>query len=362
MKALDTITNGFWRWLDRVAETMIALVARFVTPRTVRLVEGEYGQFAIVASDKTESAALREVALRVEDGAIVGQPPPQVEAALRGGRVELMLRPDRFVFKPLDLPVRAAEFLDGVVRAQIDRLTPWSADLAAFGFSKPVDADSGRLVVTVAATAKAMLAPIIQAFVGRGAHAITISARPPEAPATAPAITIMKENVAGILGMHAARRILLIVLASCGLIAATACIAATIINSNLEARQDELARRIAVRRSAALTARTASDDPLTAAERALAKRKNESPSAVIALDVLSRILPDHTYVTELRIEDGKLRMSGITHDAPGLIRLMEQTAQFTQATFFAPITRSQSDTGDRFNIEARIEPVFTTTP
>src|SRR5208282_5546106 len=136
------------------------------------------------------------------------------------------------------------------------------------------------------------------------------------------------------------------------LIAATACIAATIINSNLEARQDALARRIAVRRSAALTARNAADDPLTAAERALAKRKNESPSAVIALDVLSRILPDHTYVTELRIEDGKLRLSGITHDAPGLIRLMEQTAQFTQATFFAPITRSQSDTGDQFNIEA----------
>jgi general secretion pathway protein L len=207
-----------------------------------------------------------------------------------------------------------------------------------------------------------MLAPIIQAFAGRGAHAIIISARPPEAPATAPAITIMEENVAGILGMHAVRRILLIVLASCGLIAATACIAATIINSNLEARQDELARRIAVRRSAALTARNASDDPLTAAERALAKRKNESPSAVIALDVLSRILPDHTYVTELRIEDDKLRLSGITHDAPGLIRLMEQTAQFTQATFFAPITRSQSDTGDRFNIEARIAPVFTITP
>jgi len=78
--------------------------------------------------------------------------------------------------------------------------------------------------------------------------------------------------------------------------------------------------------------------------------------------VLSRILPDRTYVTELRIESDKLRVTGITDDAPRLIRLMEQTPHFTQATFFAPITRSPSDIGDRFDIEARLEPVFSPLP
>ena len=360
MNAMQKITGGFWRWLDRVAETLIAIVARVVTPRTVRLVEGECGQFAIVDTDN--SAGMAGVELRVDGGEIVGQPPPQITVALQGSRVELMLRADRFVFKPLDLPVRAAEFLDGVVRSQIDRLTPWNADRAAFGFSAPVDAGSGRIVVTVAATAKAMLDPVLQAFVARGIHTIKMLARTPDSLPTAPAITIMEENVAGILGMHMARRILLVGLASCCLIAATTVIAATIINGRLEVRQDELARRIAVQRTAALTARNAPLDPLTAAERALARLKNESPSAVIALEVLSRILPDHTYVTELRIEADKLRLIGITHDAPGLIRLIEQTPHFTQATFFAPTTRSQSDTGDRFNIEARMKPVFNPVP
>jgi len=362
MTAIETAKNGFWRWLDRVAEAMISVVARIVTPRTVRLVEGEQGRFTAVGSDKSDSAALRGVELRLEGGAFVDQLPPPVEAALRGSRVELTLRPDRFVFKPLDLPVRAGEFLEGVVRAQIDRLTPWNAEHAAFGFSPPVDAGSGRIVVTVAATAKAMLTPLMAAFAGRGAHAVTIAARAPDAAPEAPSITVMEENVAGILGMRMARRVLLAGLAAFCLIAATATIAATIIDSQLETRQDELARRIAARRAAALTARNVPDDPLTAAERALAQRKNESPSAVIALEVLSKILPDHTYVTEMRIEADKLRLTGITHDAPGLIRLIEQTKQFTQATFFAPITRSQSDTGDRFNIEARIEPVFSVTP
>lgn len=358
MKTLDAIIVRFWQWLDHVAEAMIALVARVVTPRSVSLVEQEPGQFAVMSADRGEAAALRGLELRVADGAIVGRPAPELDAALRGSRVELTLRSDRFVFKPLELPARAAEFLDGVVRAQIDRLTPWSAERAAFGFGAPVDAGSGRLIVTVAATAKPMLDPFMQAFAAHGAHAITVSTRPPDAPPGAPPIAIMEQNVAGILGMHMARRILLIVLASCGLLTATAAIAATIINSNLESRQDELAHRIAQRRAAALASRDTPDDPVTAAERALAKRKYETPSAVIALDVLSRILPDHTYVTELRIEADTLRLSGVTHDAPGLIRLMEQTPQFSQAAFFAPITRSQTDTGDRFNIEARMQPVF----
>ena len=46
--------------------------------------------------------------------------------------------------------------------------------------------------------------------------------------------------------------------------------------------------------------------------RALERRKHQNPSSVIVLEALSRILPDHTYVTELRIEGDKLRMIGIT--------------------------------------------------
>lgn len=354
----QTISGGFSRWLDQVAEAMIAVIARLALRRTVRLVEGESGQFAIHMSDIGTSAASSAGQIRLENGKIIGGQPAKAETALRGSRVELVLRPNRFVFRPLELPSAAAEFLDGVVRAQIDRLTPWSAEHAVFGCSKPADAGAGRIGVIVAATAKATVAPYLQAFAGSGARSVTISTHSPETLPNAPAIKILEENFAGILDIRQARRFLLTIFAAACLIAAATATTARVVAGNLQARQDDLARRIADRRAALVAARSAPGDPTTIAERALARRKNETPSSVIVLEVLSQILPDHTYVTELRIEADKLRLTGVTHDAPALIRLLEQSRHFTGATFFAPTTRAPSDSGDHVNIEARIEPVF----
>ncbi len=351
MNFLRTMRGRLSHWLNDVAEAVIAVIDQISAPRSVRLVETDAGQFTIKTAD-AESPLGR---LGFKDGRFVSDD-AKAEAALRGSLVELELQPGRFLFKPLELPSAAATFLDGVVRAQIDRLTPWLPQDAAFGTSKPADAAAGRIVVTVAATAKAILLPYVQALRPLGVRSVIVTTPLPDVP-NAGTVQVFEENTLGLRDVPRTRRILVFALTATFLIALASMVASSIIGDRLQTRQDELASRIAARRSAALAARSNTADPTTLAERALAMRKNESPASVLVLETLSEILPDHTYVTELRIEGDTLRITGFTRDAPSLIRLIEQSRRFTHATFFAPTTRAPSDPGDRFNIEAHILPV-----
>jgi general secretion pathway protein L len=350
MSRIRAIVDAILCWLDGVAATLVALAGRLGSRRTVQLVEDGHG-FLAVASGKGSGAPAARLQLR--DGKLIAVDPSHV-ASLKGRRVELMLQPDRFLFRPLELPRRAAEFLDGIVRAQIDRLTPWSAHEAVVGWSVPQADGPDRIVVTVAATVRAAVAPFVQALTAHGVRSVAVSTRLPDGAA----VRVLDEKGREALNVSRVSRVLLAILLLTGLGAAAALAAGAVVGPRLEAQQDDLARRIARSRAAALVGPEANVDAATAALRSLERRKHESPAAVIVLEELSRALPDHTYVTEFRIEGDKLRLVGLTRDAPALIGLIEQTSHFTRATFFAPTTRAPNETGERFHIEARIEPKF----
>jgi general secretion pathway protein L len=344
------------RWLDVVAGAIAAVIERFRFPHAVEIVEDEDGTFVIRPAKGAPTVARTERVV-IADGRIVGPVPGKVATMLHGSRAELVLRPTRFLFPALELPRRAAEFLDGVVRAQIDRLTPWSAADVVFGCSKPHDLGPDRIAVTVAATARSQVTPFVQALSGFRAASISVSTLAPDSGGGSTLVTVLQERAQAALNFVRIRRALAAVLVAAALAAALAGGAATVVGATLAARQDDLARRINERRAAIRAGNDNGAPPTTAIER-LAQRKHDSPSSVVVLEVLSQILPDHTYVLELRIEGDKLRVTGITRDAPALIRLIEQSSHFTRATFFAPTTRQPNDPGERFHIEARIEPVF----
>jgi general secretion pathway protein L len=339
-------------WLDCVAAVIVAGLGRIRSPRNVRLTEESGGAFAIETSGPPVTERVR-----IDGGHVIGALPESVAMSLRGSRLELVLRPDSFLFRPLELPQRAAEFLAGIVRAQIDRVTPWTADEAVFGWSAPMDAGGDRIVVTVAATARAKIAPYVQALGAFNPQSIAVFTAPQEAPAGVP-IMVLEDQRHGTVNVHRIRSGLVALLVLSAVLAGAAASADFVVGGNLADRQDELARKITQRRAAIRAGGELNGDSAAGAERILARRKHTNPSTVIVLEALSQILPDHTYVTELRIEGDKLRVIGVTQDAPSLIRLIEQSSHFTRATFFAPTTRSPADPGERFHIEARIEPVF----
>jgi general secretion pathway protein L len=272
-------------------------MARIVPQQRILFVEGDGDSFTAREISAGKDALLPQTAFRLLHGRPEPALTPEWLAALRGGRIDVLMRSDQVLFRTIDFPRQATDF--------------GAASLA--GLVEAPEAGSGLEPV------KVFDRPITNA-VG------TISDVP---------------------------RVLRLALLGVGLAAVTSLAVAAYAGMALDAEQQELQDRIAQRR-AALRFNPGSGS----AEALLAKRKQTSPSSVMVLEALSHALPDTTYVTELRIEGDKMQVVGLTQDAPSLIRLLEQSPQFARATFFAPTTRGQGDTGERFHIEAHVTPYF----
>jgi len=351
MKLFQTIGAILNAWTSSVAAAIIAAFDRVVSPRVVRLIEDDDGDFVVEAAAKSENLPAR---IAFADGTLSAA---NLAPMFRGSRVEIVLQPKRFLFRPLELPARAADFLDGIVRAQIDRLTPWSASEAVFGCSAPVESGTDSITTVIAATTRKVALAYVQAV--SNFHPAAVAVCTDVAERNAGRVKVFEQKARGHLDAARLSRALLVALGVAAVATLLSVIVAAYMADHLGAQESELARQILQRRAAIRAGSAGSDrSPIAALER----RKYETPASVIVLDALSQVLPDHTYVTALHLAGSKLQIVGITRDAPSLIPLIEQSQHFTRATFYAPTTRSPSDPSERFHIEARIEPKNTASP
>ncbi len=352
MEIYESAAKAASRWMGHVSAVVTEAISAFTPDRHFRLIEQEDGTFLLEAPPQGEARSLPCQRIAISDGKIGEDYAAGLAPLLKGAQVELVLRPRHFLFRLIDLPRRASEFLDGIVRAQIDRLTPWTLAEAAFGWHLLPEARGEQLTVAIAATSRALIAPFAAALSGLGAGQITVLAAPDAAHPGATAIKVFERKARQEANEARVRRFLTGLLVGAGLLSALSAMASSFGGSALESRREEILRLIAERREAIKSGKA------SAALLDLERRKQETPSAVIVIEALSRILPDDTYLTELRIAGDKVQIVGMTRDTPSLIRLLEQTSHFTHATFFSPTTRSKTDQAEHFSIEAHVEPSF----
>jgi general secretion pathway protein L len=352
MAMLSGAKQFLTEWIDAVSRAIDAVASRFVQPRRIRLVEGDDGIFTASAAPVKGKPGLSDVIFRIAAGEPRPPLPADWEAAFRASRLEVQLPQAQIMTHRLDFPGRATDFLDGMIRSQIDRLTPWTLEDAAFGFSPPARIANDRIEVVFAATSKQKLNPLLELADTLDAASVAVFA-PAQDGASSP-ISLMDRKLRSIVGAIAdVPRLLRVVLLSSVAAAAASLLINIYLGGSLQSELDDLRQQISQRRAALrLGAGGASGLGL------LAKRKQTTPSSVMVLEAISRALPDSTYVTELRIEGDKVQVVGMTQDAPSLIRLMEQSPQFSRATFFAPTTHAANEPGDRFHIEAHITANF----
>src|SRR6266568_993868 len=252
-----------------------------------------------------------------------------VSRAVNNNFVVLEFPADKVVVRRIAVPAQARKFLSGVIRNQIERLSPWPANDVVYGFAAEAGAaDAAAVEVRILMAARSDVDAARQDLAALGIPVDRVVARDSDSEAT--------DEVTGSVTLWS--------LAS----------AASIRNESedMAARSKVLQRQVQTGRSASSTA------SMPPAERAWLS-KEMSISSVIVMEALSRALPESAYVTESRLEKENLRIMGLADDAPGLLAPLERSEHMTDVHFFAPTARGPDGKRFRFSIEARVEPRIT---
>lgn len=83
---------------------------------------------------------------------------------------------------------------------------------------------------------------------------------------------------------------------------------------------------------------------------AVQARKAQAVPAVVLLDEITRLLPDDTYLSELRMSGRSIELSGLSRRASDLVGTLEKSPYFGDATLTAPVTFDPNADRERFNL------------
>jgi general secretion pathway protein L len=347
------------RWIDVLAATYFAQCEAWRARRSL-IVTYRDGTFVIRKapdrSDRSKSPEQSDSPVLAAIGANE-RVPAEVSRLARAGFVTLELPIGSVAVRRIAVPAQARDFVGGIVRNQIERLSPWRSDQATFGFDAEIDAKNpATLEVRVLIASRAAVDEARDQLAAVGLSADRVAAPVPNAD-TAKAVTLWS-RLADFSPEKQARMRRDIGLGISATVGASLCFSAWAIVSaeSIRGTGDEVAARTdTLRRQTQAPLTLQSSASLPTNQRAWYE-KEASPSATIMLEALSRALPDTAQLTELSLQGATVRIAGLSDDAPSLIAPLERSGYFTNVRFSAPTVRGPDDKHFSFHIEGRVEP------
>ncbi len=356
--ALEFARRFFRWWLGELAFLVPALLRKRLGANDVLAVALEPGQ-AILSHELAGKACM-----------LGGIPAEATKAASAGilkllgrvsglrerfaaGRVPVTLRlaSDQALRTQVALPLAAEANLHQALAFQLDRRTPFQADNVHFAHRIVRRDDAAKLLeVELAVVPRSVVAAAITLARAIGLRPSAVEVAAPT-PGGVPSGNLLPED-------ERQHRRPTTLLKRAAVAAAAVAILAMMYQPIYASRRtaDELQQQIQSAKELALKGRKLKDEvaKLTEAEQFLVGGKRETPSATEVLFELTRVLPDDTWVNDLHVAAGEVRISGFSKSASTVIKLLEQSGVFAGPQFRSAVTQDQASGKEKFEITAKI--------
>jgi general secretion pathway protein L len=265
-------------------------------------------------------------------------------------KIGVVLPSTAFFRRSFEIPVRAREHVHAIARQELEHRTPFQADSVHLGMViEPRQRDSETLTVRqtivrceyVEAAVRQLDLPLedihfaASAMDNNDSSQHSVSLRPEtsrEVPFT--------------------KRVLHILIAAAAIIAA---VDAALFWWRQERAITAIEAEIAAVRERALVVQGLEQEiARTRSALRVIENKRASLSTADLWCETTRVLPDHSWATDWRLQDGAVSIAGFSATATELVGLFEQSQLFSQANLNAPITFDAATGRERFSLVARV--------
>ena len=86
----------------------------------------------------------------------------------------------------------------------------------------------------------------------------------------------------------------------------------------------------------------------------LVEAKSNLPAMTLILAELTALIPDHSHILQLEINDDGIRLSGLADKASDLISILDQSEMFASPAFRSAVTRDPRNGKERFQIAVKL--------
>jgi general secretion pathway protein L len=320
--------------------------------RRIVLAAADSGYSVFTETGGTAGAGRHEVLSREEAGRRLAA----LAASHRGAPIGLRLPLSACYSRHVQLPAAARADFARILALELERATPFrAADILAAHTIEDGAPKAGRLGVHHLVVRRQIIDDI-RADVAASGHDIAFAdCWNADASAALPVDFLATKDAAD--AAPAARRLhpMLPLAAVCAGLAALA------LYLDFAAHQralDTLTADTAQAKSAVQAQRRAREaaDARLAQASALHRLKRERLPAVLVLDEITRLVPDDTYLTDLRLEGDTVDITGLSRSAAALLPILERSAAFMNATLTSPLTLDPQDGRERFSVRLKLRP------
>ena len=280
-------------------------------------------------------------------------PAEEQEKLPRDAQQTILLMPEgKVLTRSLTLALATEENLHEVLGFEMDQHTPFHAAKVYYDFVV-TGRDSARqeLLVDLVYSPRSEVDPLLEAIAGHGLDVDVVTSRGRDG-SNLRSINLLPEEL-----RHSRRispkRLNVALAALCAALLVVA-IALPILQKNeaLVLLEEQVQAAAAVAREGNQVRRDL--EKMADASRFLFEKKRSEIMAVTLLDEISRILPDHTWVSRLDISATEMQLQGQSEASASLIALVEASPLFESANFRSPVVQVPGTDADRFHLSADI--------